>query len=462
MKDHIQDIHFVGVGGVGMCGLAELLHQQGYQVTGSDLKEGPGLARLRAIGVEVSVGHDAGQVGNAQVVVVSSAVPKDNVELKAARALQIPVIGRAEMLAEIMRLHDGIAVGGSHGKTTTTSLIAHILDVAGLDPTAIIGGRVLGGPERSGARLGNGRWLVAEADESDGSFLRLAPVISVVTNIDPEHLDYYGSTEALSDAFVNFANGIPFWGLAVVCIDHPGVQAILPRLSRRYRSYGFSNQADWVASEVEATPNGMRFDVHASGQKLGRMTWALPGRHNVLNALAALTVADELGIDFETAAEALSQFEGVERRFERLGEAGKVLVIDDYAHHPAEIRATLEAARGLQSTRVLAIFQPHRYTRTRDCLEEFSTAFNDTDRLFVTEIYGAGEKAIEGIDGRSLCDRIREHGHRDTHFVPTLEDGLDRISKEVEPGDLVLTLGAGDIARFGPRLLERLRGGTRR
>ncbi len=462
MKGRIVAIHFVGVGGVGMCGLAELLQRQGYRVSGSDLHEGAGVERLRALGVDVSIGHDPVNVGDAQVVVASSAIRADNPELVAAKRRQIPVIGRAEMLAEMMRLHEGIAVGGSHGKTTTTSLIAHLLDTAGLDPTAVIGGRVLGGAERSGARLGAGRWLIAEADESDGSFLRLSPVVSVVTNIDPEHLDHYGSTEALRDAFVSFANGVPFWGMSVLCIDHPGVQAILPRIERRYVTYGFSSQADWVASDVEASGGGMRFHVQCAGEALGPVTLPLPGRHNVLNALAALVVASELEVDFATCTEALAGFGGVERRFERKGEAAGVTVVDDYAHHPAEIRATLAAARGGHAGRVVAIFQPHRYTRTRDCLDDFATAFNDSDRLLVTEIYAAGDEPIPGITGEVLCDRIRAHGHRDAGFVASLDDVADRLAKELAPGDLVLTLGAGDVSRLGPMLLERLRAGATR
>lgn len=462
MKGRIRDIHFVGVGGVGMCGLAELLHRQGYRVSGSDLREGAGVARLRGLGVEVSVGHDAVQVGPAQVVVVSSAIRPDNPEILEAQARKIPVIGRAEMLAEVMRLHDGIAVGGSHGKTTTTSLIAHVLDAAGLDPTAVIGGRVLGRESKSGLRLGESRLLVAEADESDGSFLRLAPVISVVTNIDPEHLDHYGSTENLRDAFVAFANGVPFWGLAVLCIDHPGVQAILPRIARRYRTYGFSSQADWIASDVEARDGGMQFTVHESGAPRGRVTIPLPGHHNVLNALAALVVAAELEADFATCADALATFGGVERRFEHKGEAGGVTVVDDYAHHPAEIRATLAAARDLQASRIVAVFQPHRHTRTRDCMDEFATAFNDSDRVIVSEIYAAGDEPIAGITSSVLCDRIRAHGHRDVRYVAALDDVADQLAKELSAGDLVLTLGAGDVSKLGPMLLERLRaGGTR-
>jgi UDP-N-acetylmuramate--alanine ligase len=462
MRRKIRDIHFVGIGGVGMCGLAELLQREGYRVSGSDLRDGPNLARLRELGVEISVGHDRVHVGSAQVVVISSAIRADNPEIVEARRLKIPVIGRAEMLAEMMRLQDGIAVGGSHGKTTTTSMIAHVLDAAGLDPTAVIGGRVMGRGDRSGARLGHGGLMVAEADESDGSFLRLAPVISVITNIDPEHLDHYGTFDRLRDAFVEFAGRVPFWGLAVVCIDHPGVQAILPRISRRYVSYGFSSQADWVASDVAVAGRGMRFSVHEVGQRLGEVTLPVPGRHNVLNALAALAVARELDVDFPVAAAALAGFGGVERRFEHKGEAAGVTVVDDYAHHPAEIRATLAAARGVHSGRIVAIFQPHRYTRTRDCLDEFATAFNDTDRLIVCEIYAAGDDPIPGIDGRVLGERIRAHGHRDVRFIAAIDDVADRLSKELAAGDLVLTLGAGDIHRLGPLLLERLRGGAGR
>jgi len=462
MRRKIRNIHFVGIGGVGMCGLAELLHREGYRVTGSDLRDGPSVARLRELGVDVAVGHDRILVGSAQVVVMSSAIRADNPEIVEARWRKIPVIGRAEMLAEMMRLQDGIAIAGSHGKTTTTSMIAHVLDVAGLDPTAVIGGRVMGHGDRSGARLGHGGLLVAEADESDGSFLRLSPVISVITNIDPEHLDHYGTFDRLRDAFVEFAGRVPFWGVAVLCIDHPGVQAILPRISRRYVTYGFSSQADWVASDVSVAGRGMRFTVHERERRLGDVTLPVPGRHNVLNAMAALAVASELDVDFPVAAAALADFGGVERRFEHKGEARGVTVVDDYAHHPAEIRATLAAARGVHPGRIVAIFQPHRYTRTRDCLDEFATAFNDTDRLIVCEIYAAGDDPIPGITGSVLGERIRAHGHRDVRFIASIDEVAERLAKELEAGDLVLTLGAGDIHRLGPLLLERLRGGALR
>jgi UDP-N-acetylmuramate--alanine ligase len=405
----------------------------------------------------VTIGHSAEAVGAADVVVYSSAVRATNPELVEAERRKIPVIPRAEMLAEVMRLKDGIAVAGSHGKTTTTSLIAHLLDAAGLDPTAIIGGRVLfPGRDPSTTRHGAGDLLVAEADESDGSFLRLAPVIAVVTNIDPEHLDHYGSFEALQDAFAEFANRVPFWGATVLCLDHPGVQAILPRATRRIVSYGTSSQADWVASDLTPDGGGVRFEVRRHGTRLGSARMALPGHHNVLNALAALAVAHELEVPFERAAEALDSFVGVERRFERKGEIGGVRVVDDYGHHPAEIRATLAAARSVHDGRILVAFQPHRYTRTRDLWDDFVTAFNDADELVVCEIYAAGEGKLPHVEASRLVEAIAAHGHRNVTFVANLDDVLDRLVERARPGDLVLTLGAGSIASLGARLVERL------
>ena len=456
----IRRIHFVGIGGIGMCGIAELLRNQGYQVSGSDLRESASVARLRSLGIEVQIGHEAKHVGSADVLVFSSAVRPENPELVAATRAQIPVIRRAEMLAEIMRLKDGIAVAGSHGKTTTTSLIAHVLGAAGLDPTAVIGGRVLeSGADATGARLGASNLLVAEADESDGSFLRLSPVLAVITNIDPEHLDHYGTFEAVQDAFVDFANRLPFWGLSVVFIDHPGIQTIRPRLTRRVRTYGFSSQADWVATDLESVGFGMRFRVRNGDTELGEVQIPLPGRHNVANALATLAIAEELDVPFETSASALSKFIGIERRFQFRGEARGVRVIDDYAHHPSEVQATLEAARAAHPGRIVAVFEPHRFTRTRDCLEEFTGAFNDCDQLLVTAIYPAGEDPIPGIDSQRLAEAIRAHGHRDVRAVESFEAALDQLEDELQPDDLVLTLGAGGISALGPRLLERL-GGT--
>lgn len=459
MYRRIQRIHFVGIGGIGMCGLAELLQSQGYRVSGTDLREGPTVRRLRELGVRVEIGHEARHVGDADVVVFSSAVPPDNPELRVAETHKIPVIRRAEMLAEVMRLKDGIAVAGSHGKTTTTSFIAHVLSAAGLDPTAVIGGRVLGtGPSReaTGARLGAGDLLVAEADESDGSFLRLAPVIAVITNIDPEHLDHYGSEAALREAFISFANRIPFWGANILCLDHPGVQAILPSLTRRVISYGFSSQADLVAHDLARDGWGVRFSVRRRNEKLGTVSLALPGRHNVANAMAALAVALELDVPFAQAAEALGAFTGIERRFELKGEVAGIRVVDDYGHHPAEVRATLAAARAVHDGRVVVLFQPHRFTRTRDLLGEFATAFNDADRVVVTDVYAAGEEPIPGADAGALVEAIRVHGHRDVRHVPDLADVTGAVLPELAAGDLVITLGAGSIVQLGPELIGAL------
>ena len=457
MFRRIKHVHFVGAGGIGMCGLAELLRDQGYRVSGSDLRAGATVERLRSLGIEVAIGHEASNVGSVDVVVYSSAVRPTNPELLAAEERHIPVIPRAEMLAEVMRLKDGIAVAGSHGKTTTTSFIAHTLFSAGLDPTAVIGGRVLGaGGAPSGARLGEGDLLVAEADESDGSFLRLAPVVAVVTNIDPEHLDHYGSYEALKDAFVTFANCIPFWGCSVICLDQSGVQSIIPLLTRRYVTYGFASQADLVASDVETLPEGVRFRMRKRGALVGTVNLRLSGRHNVLNALATVAVAQELDVPFDAIAEALASFVGIERRFELKGEIAGVRVIDDYAHHPTEIIATLASARETHSGRIVAAFQPHRYTRTRDVWEEFIPAFNDADIVILSEVYAAGEEKIPGVEAAPLVDAIRAHGHRDARFVADIDGVLDALAGEAQPGDLVLTLGAGSIATLGARLIERL------
>jgi UDP-N-acetylmuramate--alanine ligase len=461
MFRRIQRVHFVGIGGIGMCGLAELLHNQGYHVSGSDLREGPNVARLRTLGVQVSIGHEAGHVGHADVVVYSSAVRPTNPELHEAERRKIPVIPRAEMLAELMRLQHGIAVAGTHGKTTTTSLIAHVLDAAGLDPTAVIGGRVLApGTDPTGARIGRGEFLVAEADESDGSFLRLMPVVAVVTNIDPEHLDHYGSYEAVREAFVRFANQVPFWGVSILCLDHPGVQAILPRMTRRITTYGFAHQADFVATDVETSGWGMRFGVRHRGEKLGDVRLHIPGRHNVANALATLCVALELDVPFTVAAEALEGFVGIERRFETKGMAAGVRVVDDYGHHPAEIRATLAAARGVHDGRIVVAFQPHRYTRTRDLFEDFATAFIDADVLLLTEIYPAGEDRIPGVEAKALADAARAHGHRDVRFVGDLDALPAVLVPELRAGDLVVTLGAGSIHTVGPKLLRALESRT--
>ena len=457
----IERIHFVGAGGIGMSGLAELLANQGYRVSGSDLREGPGVARLRGLGVEIHIGHAASHVGDADVLVYSSAVQTGNPELVAAQSAKIPVIPRAEMLAEIMRLKDGIAVAGSHGKTTTTSLIAHVLDVAGLDPTVIVGGRVQSpGRASTTTRSGEGEWMVAEADESDGSFMRLSPVYAVITNIDPEHLDHYGSFEALKQTFADFANLVPFWGATMLCLDHPGVQAVLPSITRRTRTYGTVSQAELRAEELVPDGMGTRFRLRERGEKLGEARAPLPGHHNVLNTVATLAVALELDVPFQLAADALDSFGGVERRFEFKGEVAGVRVVDDYAHHPAEIRATLQAARQLHSGRVVAVFQPHRYTRTRDLWEEFTRAFNDADLLLLTDIYPASEEPIEGISAKRLAGAIRSHGHREVRYASELDEAVEDLATRLSAGDLVVVLGAGSISSLPGRLLEGLEAGS--
>jgi UDP-N-acetylmuramate--alanine ligase len=458
MYRRIKRVHFVGAGGIGMCGIAELLANQGYEVSGSDLRDSPTVERLRSLGIPVAIGHANANVGDADVVVYSSAVRANNPELREAEQRKIPVIPRAEMLAEVMRLKDGIAVAGSHGKTTTTSLIAHVLDATGLDPTAVVGGRVLAaGSAPRTTRLGTGDLLVAEADESDGSFLRLAPVIAVVTNVDAEHLDHYGSYEALQQAFTEFVNRVPFWGAAVLCLDHPGVQSLLPHATRRTITYGTASQADLVAGELTREGVGTRFAVRWRDEMLGTAHLRMPGHHNVLNALATLAVAMELDVPFARAADALESFLGIERRFEDKGGAGGIRVVDDYGHHPAEVRATLAAAREVHGGRLVVAFQPHRYTRTQDRWEDFTRAFNDADVLILTEIYAAGESKIPGVEAAELAEALRAHGHREVHFVADLDEVVERLAELAQPGDLVVTLGAGSISNLGARLLERLR-----
>jgi len=449
-------VHFVGIGGIGMSGIAELLLNLGYRVSGSDLKLSEVTRRLGSLGGTVSEGHRAENVAaDVDVVVTSSAVRKNNPEVVAARDRGIPVIPRAEMLAELMRLKEGVAIAGSHGKTTTTSLIATVVAHAGLDPTAVVGGKL--NAFGSNAKLGKGQLMVVEADESDGSFLRLSPAIAVITNVDPEHLDYYGTVEALQQAFVDFADRVPFYGLAVLCLDHPVVQHLIPRIGKRHVTYGVSPQADWRADEVKHAPFQSQFAVSHRGVRQGEVTLKMVGAHNVLNALACCAVAHELGIPFAVTAEALGSFAGVQRRFTVRGEVNGITVVDDYGHHPAEIRATLAGARAaFPQRRILCAFQPHRYTRTRDLLSEFATAFNDADAVLLTEIYAAGEDPIAGVTGARLHEAVKACGHRDVSFVDRAE--LPRQLRErAQPGDLILTLGAGDITHVGDELLEMLK-----
>ncbi|MDI7267953.1 MAG: UDP-N-acetylmuramate--L-alanine ligase [Myxococcota bacterium] len=452
-------VHFVGIGGIGMSGIAEILCNLGHRVSGSDLRENDSTTRLRSLGARVAVGpHDAANVGDAEVVVVSSAVRSGNPEVIEARRGGVPVIPRAEMLSELMRLREGIAVAGSHGKTTTTSLIAAIAGRAGLDPTVVIGGRVnaLG----TNAKLGAGDWIVVETDESDGSFLRLSPRIGVVTNVDPEHLEHYGTFEALCDAFVRFINRVPFYGLAALCLDHPTVQSLLPRVEKRFATYGLSAQADYHATGLRTEGGGGRsvFRLVVRGEDRGEFAVNMPGVHNVLNALAAVAVADELEIPADVVREALASFEGIQRRFAIVARAAGVTIVDDYAHHPAEIVATLDAARGFAPRRVIAVFQPHRYSRVGRLREEFTRAFNGADHLLVTEIYSAGEDPLPGVTSAKLVEGIRRHGHRDVAFVPDLAAVVQHLRGFVREGDMVVTLGAGDVAWAGRELARALAG----
>jgi UDP-N-acetylmuramate--alanine ligase len=437
-----------------MSGIAEVLIAHGFQVSGSDLAPGDTTQRLESMGAQIRIGHDAAHVQHADVVVFSSAVKPDNPELVAARHAHIPVIPRAEMLAELMRLQDGIAIAGSHGKTTTTSLAATVLRAAELDPTVIIGGKlnVLG----SGAARGHGEFLVAEADESDGSFLHLSPVIAVITNIDPEHLDYYRSLEALKDAFVTFANKIPFYGLVIACLDHPEVQRILPRFEKRTTSYGLSKQAVYSAKDVRSVGLASKFRLVHRGQTQDEFEVRMPGLHNVQNALAVIALADELGIARATTRDALATFAGVQRRFTVRGEIAGITVVDDYGHHPAEVIATLEAAQRAYGRRLVVAFQPHRYTRTHQLFDELARAFNAADVLFVTDVYAAGEKPIPGADSQQLSAAIRAHGHHDVTHIPERAQLAAALLERLAPGDVVITLGAGNITQTGPELLSLL------
>ncbi len=453
-RGRVRSIHFVGIGGIGMSGIAEVLLAHGFAVSGSDVRESDVVTRLRSLGATVHVGHRPENVQKADVVVFSSAVKPDNPELVRARQEGTPVIPRAEMLAELMRLKDGIAIAGSHGKTTTTSLVATVLREAGLDPTVIIGGK-LNALGTSAAR-GAGDLLVAEADESDGSFLHLSPTIATITNIDAEHLDHYGDHARVKDAFIRFANRVPFYGVVVACLDHSHVQDILPRIEKRVATYGLSAQADYRAKSPEVNGLTTSFEVVRRGESLGSFEVRMPGLHNVLNALATIAVADELGVDHGTIKRALASFTGVQRRFTIVGEHAGITIVDDYGHHPAEIEATLEAAQRAYGRRLVVAFQPHRYSRTQHCFEELTRAFNRADVLFLTDVYAAGEDPIEGADSAHLADAIRAHGHRDVTLVPHINDLVAALVQRVQPGDIVLTMGAGNITHTGRELLAQL------
>ena len=461
----VGTIHFVGIGGIGMSGIAEVMHQLGYKVQGSDIADNYVIEKLRKAGIPVMIGHDADNLGEAAVVVCSSAIKDGNPEIEAAAERRLPRVRRAEMLAELMRMQKTIAVAGTHGKTTTTSMIAAMLDAGGLDPTVINGGII--NRYGSNARLGKSDWMVVEADESDGSFLRLDGTIAVVTNVDPEHVEHYGSFERIKDAFVEFIENVPFYGLAVLCVDHPEVQNLLSRVrDRRVVTYGFSALADLRADNVTPKDGGTRFDAvvlqrDGSRRTIEAIQLPMPGRHNVQNALAAIAVAIELGIDDARILEGFERFEGVKRRFTRVGDVGGAVIIDDYAHHPVEIRAVLAAARESASSlsedgsgRVIAVVQPHRYTRLEALMDDFQSAFNDADIVLAAPVYPAGEEPIDGVDSAALVEGLRARGHRMAKLVDSPKELAQSLRDLAAEGDLIICMGAGDITKWAAGLAD--------
>ncbi len=445
----------MGVGGIGMSGIAELLLNLGYKVSGSDLKTSDITERLVSLGGTIHEGHDETSAYGADVVVTSSAVGPDNPEVAYARQASVPVIPRAEMLAELMRLKYSVAIAGAHGKTTTTSLVASVLAAGGLDPTLVIGGKIksIG----SNAILGKGDFIVAEADESDGSFLKMSPTIAVVTNIDREHMDYYQDMEDIRNSFLRFLDRIPFYGLAVLCLDNEALQDLIPRIGKRFITYGVSSQADLQAKNVEFDKLQSRYTVHREGEALGGISLNLPGMHNVFNSLAAVAVGLELDIPFEKIQNALETVEGVQRRMEVKGEINGITVIDDYGHHPTEIKATLEAIRESRpNRRLVVLFQPHRYSRTKALFDDFTRSFYQTDTLVVLPIYAAGESHIEGPDSRDLVKGVKEHGHKHTVYIEDFDKTITYLKGELKPGDIVLTLGAGNVVRLGELFLKSM------
>ncbi len=456
MYGRIKKIHFVGIGGIGMSGIAEVLLNQGYRVSGSDLRESDTTRRLADLGGEIKIGHAAENIEGVDVVVTSTAVRASNAEVVEALRQHIAVIPRAEMLAELMRMKYGIAIAGTHGKTTTTSMASVVLHHAGIDPTAVIGGKldVFG----SNAKLGRGKFMVAEADESDGSFLHLSPTIAVVTNIDEDHLDYYTGIDQIKQVFIDFINKIPFYGKAILCLEDRNIQDILPEVKKRYTTYGFSSQADFYADEIQHRQGRTSFTAYHNGEELGRVSFRMPGRHNVLNALAVIAIAHELEIPFQTIIGGFRNFGGLQRRFQLRSEVDGIMLIDDYGHHPAEIRATLAAAKSGWNKRVVAVFQPHRYSRTSLLFAEFQTAFYDADHLIVTPVYAAGEDAIEGATGEALARGINEHGHKSVSYCDSLEEAADMVAQLVEPNDMVVTLGAGNVNQVCELVADRLAG----
>ena len=452
-----QQVHFTGIGGIGMSGIAEILLNLGYAITGSDVKLSPITERLTSLGATVHEGHSAAHITGARALVVSSAVDSQNPEVVEARRLGIPVIPRGELLAELMRLKYGIAIAGSHGKTTTTSMAATILSSAGKDPTVVVGGRVstMGG---SNARLGRTEFLVVESDESDGSFLKLSPILAIVTNIDREHLDHYKGIEEIRSAFTEFVNKVPFYGAAILCLDDENVQKIVPSIRRRIVPYGFSTQATLRITDASYGHLASDFELRLRSIDLGRFHLAVPGVHNVLNATAAIAVALELEIAPDLIREALAEYRGVDRRFQLRGEENGIAVIDDYGHHPTEIMATLAAARKCQYRRVHAIFQPHRYTRTQHLMDDFARAFHLADSVYVLDVYAASEKPIEGVTAEKLAERMQNFGHRSARYSGTIGGAVEQVVAEAREGDAILTLGAGNVWQVGDLILQRLRG----
>ena len=455
MYGKIEKIHFVGIGGIGMSGIAEVLLNLEYKVSGSDLRASDTTQRLTSLGAEIGIGHQAENLQNVDVVVISSAVHDDNPEVIEAHRLHVPVIPRAEMLAELMRMKYGIAIAGTHGKTTTTSMAASILGHAGIDPTIVIGGKL--NAIGTNARLGQGKFLLAEADESDGSFLVLSPTIAVVTNIDADHLDHYSGIEEIKSTFVKFINKVPFYGLSILCLDDPNIRAILPLVKKRYLTYGLSAQADIRATHVRHDGFNTSFVAHYKGYRLGEVSFPMPGPHNVLNAMACIAVALELDIPFGAIQEGFAKFSGVGRRFQVKGEPGGIMVVDDYGHHPAEIKATLAAARqGWPERRIVAAFQPHRYTRTHELFSDFVTAFYDADVLILTDVYAAGEQPIEGATAERLAKELRRHGQKDVTWIADRQMIPDHLAGIVREGDIVITLGAGNIWQQGEAVVKLL------
>jgi UDP-N-acetylmuramate--alanine ligase len=450
-----QHVHFVGIGGIGMSGIAEVLLTLGYQVSGSDAKLSAITDRLAKLGATIHLGHQAENVAGSKAVVVTSALDPSNAEVQEARRLQIPVIPRGELLAELMRLKFGIAIAGSHGKTTTTSIVAAILNAANMDPTVVVGGKVAA-MQGSNARVGKSSLLVVESDESDGSFLKLAPIVAVVTNIDREHLDHYPSLDAIRAAFTEFVNKVPFYGAVVLCMEDENIQQIFPNVRRRTITYGRNAQVDLQIHNIVLEPAGSDFSIRRRDEDLGTFRLNVPGVHNVLNASASIGVALEMEVPLEKIREGLAGFSGVDRRFTLRGTANGVTVVDDYGHHPTEIKATLAAAKLSPYNRVHVLFQPHRFSRTKFLLEEFGTAFHQADNLYLLDIYSASEPALAGVSSNALLDKIRSFGHRSAHYVSSLDEGIAAISNAAHPGDLIITLGAGSVSQAADKILDQL------